>query len=105
MTAMVEREVPFYVGPAEIRGAQVAGVFRDQATLRVVLKARGGLGLTLTFRGVTAVVDEHAEGMTLGGLTRTALAGRQRYAFANADPQDGASLEVTAESFEVGSAP
>ena len=103
--AMNEGESPVYVGPAEIRGAQVVGVFRDQTTLRVVLKARGGLGLTLTFRDVTAVVDSRAEGMTLAGITRTGGAGRQRYAFANGDPQDGASLEVTAESFEVGSSP
>jgi hypothetical protein len=104
-SAMSEAADPVYVGPSEIRGASIAGVFRDDATLRVVLKARGGLGLTLTFRDVTAVVERRAEGMTLAGLTRSAGADKQRYVFANAAPKDGATLEVTAASLEVGSSP
>lgn len=104
-TAMSEAEDPVYVGPSEISGASIVGIFLDQATLRVVLKARGALGLTLTFREVTDIVESRAEGMTIAGLTRSGGAGRQRYVFANRNEQDGAALEVTAESFEVGSSP
>jgi hypothetical protein len=43
--------------------------------------------------------------MTLAGLTRSAGTGPQQYVFANATPKDGATLEVTAGSFEVGSSP
>lgn len=103
--AMSQDDAPVYVGPTEIRGASIVGVFRDEATLRVVLKSRGGLGLTLTFRDVTGVVERRAQGMTLAGLTRSAGAGQQQYVFANATPKDGATLEVSAGTFEVGSSP
>lgn len=94
-----------YVGPPEIRDASIVGLFSDGTTLRVILKTQHGLGLTLTFRDVTAVVDKRPKEMLLAGLAKSRRADGQCFVFVNRDEGDDACLEVTAAGFEVSSAP
>jgi hypothetical protein len=94
-----------YVGPAEIRGALVVGLFRDEAVVRVILETEPGPGLTLTFRDVTAVVEKRPTGMKLAGLSKAAVGARERFVFVNARDGDDARLEITAAGFEVTSSP
>jgi hypothetical protein len=94
-----------FVGPAELRGALIVGLFRDEAVVRVILETARGPGLTLTFRDVTAVVEKRPTGMRLAGLSKTAVGSRERFVFVNAREGDDARLEVTAAGFEVTSSP
>lgn len=102
---MGQGETSTYVGPPEIRGSSIVGVFRDDPILRVILRAQQGPGLTLTFRDVTAIVENRAQGMRLSGLTRSAQAEQYSFVFVNRDQNDDACLVVTAAAFEVSSSP
>ena len=96
---MSESDASSFIGPTEIRDAVIAGLFRDESVLRVILKTDRGPGLTLTFRDVTGIVEKRAESMKLAGLTKARVGARERFVFVNREQGDDARLEVTASRY------
>ena len=90
-----------YIGPADLHDARIVSVDRDRDSLTVNMQSYEGRAFGVRFHGVREMRAKDCEGMILYALVERGAETPRQYVFSNWDDDDSASLEVTADGFEV----
>jgi hypothetical protein len=90
-----------YVGPADLHDARIVSVDRDRDSLIVNIRSNEGRAFGVRFHGVRETRARDCEGMMLYALVERGAETPRQYVFSNWDEDDSASLEITADGFEV----